>query len=95
MEYLWRRLWPTIASREKGKHKFYQDFDRWVRQRVDYLALQAELGKLMVREELLLVLEYPWLPWHNHLSERQIREYVRRRKVSGGTPETFSEKAPD
>ena len=81
---------------DKDKQKLYQDFDRWVTQRVDYPALQAELGKLMVvREDLLLVLEYPWLPLHNNLSERQIREYVKRRKVSGGTRSKLGRKCRD
>jgi hypothetical protein len=29
------------------------------------------------------VLEKPWLPLHNNLSERDIREYVKKRKISG------------
>lgn len=37
------------------------------------------------KRELLLVLERPDLPLHNNLSEGDIREYVKRRKVSGGT----------
>ena len=72
---------PTDAE----KQRLYQDFDSWVRTQVDYPDLQKVLSQLMVvREELLLVLEHPWLPLHNNLSERQIREYVKRRKISGG-----------
>lgn len=37
------------------------------------------------KSELLLVLEHPEIPLHNNLSENDIREYVRRRKISGGT----------
>jgi hypothetical protein len=37
------------------------------------------------QDELLLVLERPELPLHNNLSEGDIREYVKRRKISGGT----------
>lgn len=37
------------------------------------------------KSELLLVLERPDIPLHNNLSEGDIREYVKRRKVSGGT----------
>ena len=37
------------------------------------------------KSELLRVLERPGLPLHNNLSEGDIREYVKRRKVSGGT----------
>ena len=32
-----------------------------------------------------MVLERPELPLHNNLSEQDIREYVKRRKISGGT----------
>ena len=73
---------PTSAQKEQIE----QDFDRWVTTGVDYLALRAVLGQLhRAREELLLILKYPWLPLHNNFSERQIREYVKRRKISGGT----------
>jgi hypothetical protein len=37
------------------------------------------------KAELLMVLERPELPLHNNLSETDIREYVKRRKISGGT----------
>lgn len=85
------RLYDDIEAYQKNptdgeKQRLYQGFDDWVRTQVDYPDLQKVLSQLMVvREELLLVLEHPWLPLHNNLSERQIREYVKRRKVSGGT----------
>jgi hypothetical protein len=37
------------------------------------------------KKELLLVLKYPEIPLHNNLSENDIREYVKKRKISGGT----------
>ncbi len=37
------------------------------------------------QDELFLVLKRPELPLHNNLSESDIREYVKRRKISGGT----------
>jgi Transposase IS66 family len=37
------------------------------------------------KPELLLVLRNPETPLHNNLSENAIREYVKRRKISGGT----------
>lgn len=40
---------------------------------------------LRKQEELLLVLKYPDIPLHNNLSERDIREYVKKRKISGST----------
>lgn len=46
---------------------------------------EALSGLALIKEELLLVLDDPNLPLHNNLSESQIREYVKRRKISGGT----------
>ncbi len=84
-----QRRWATegvLKAVLVKKQQIKRDFNHWVTTRVDYPDLQTVLGKLMVvREELLLVLEYPWLPLHNNLMERQIREYVKRRKVSDGT----------
>lgn len=37
------------------------------------------------KAELLLVLRHPEVPLHNNLSENGIREYVTKRKISGGT----------
>jgi len=37
------------------------------------------------KSELLLVLKRPDIPLHNNLSERDIREYVKKRKISGST----------
>ena len=37
------------------------------------------------KDELLLVLDRPDIPLHNNLSERDIREYVKKRKISGST----------
>ncbi len=37
------------------------------------------------KPELLRVLDFPDLPLHNNLSENDIREYVKRRKISGST----------
>ncbi|WP_172807339.1 IS66 family transposase, partial [Endozoicomonas ascidiicola] len=49
-------------------------------------ALQEGLsGLAVIEEELLMVLDHLELPLHNNLSESQIREHVKRRKISGGT----------
>ncbi len=83
---------PTVIR----KVQIAQDFDHWVTTQVDYLKLQAALGQLYrAREELLLILEHPWLPLHNNLSERQIREYVKRRKISGGTRSILGKRCRD
>ena len=51
-----------------------------------FTSLNLALKRLQRNQrELLLVLERPDLPLHNNLSEGDIREYVKRRKISGGT----------
>jgi len=47
------------------------------------------------REGLLRVLDYPGLPLHNNDSERDIREYVKKRKISGSTRSMLGRKARD
>ena len=48
--------------------------------------LNLALGRLYNnKSELLLVLDRPEIPLHNNLSENDIREYVKRSKVSGST----------
>jgi hypothetical protein len=46
-------------------------------------------------DKLLLVLERPEIPLHNNLSENDIREYVKRRKVSGSTRSELGRRARD
>ena len=51
-----------------------------------YPDLNGVLKRLLRnKDELLRVLDKPWLPLHNNLSESDIREYVQKRKISGGT----------
>ncbi len=47
------------------------------------------------KEDLLRVLERPEVPLHNNTTERHIREYVTRRKVSGGTRSEAGRRARD
>jgi len=47
------------------------------------------------KDELLRVLDKPWIPLHNNLSERDIRDYVKKRKTSGGTRTDKGRKARD
>jgi hypothetical protein len=44
------------------------------------------------KEGLLLLLKYPFIPLHNNDSERDIREYVKKRKISGSTRSEKEEK---
>lgn len=47
------------------------------------------------KEGLLRVLDYPWMILHNNDSERDIREYVKKRKISGSTRSDLGRKARD
>ncbi len=61
-------------------------FDELCQTKTGYPDLNEALSLLHVkRDAFLAVLEYPHLPLHNNLSENDIREYARLRKISGGT----------
>jgi hypothetical protein len=47
------------------------------------------------KSELLLVLKRPDIPLHNNLSERDIRKYVKRRKVSRSTRSDMGKECRD
>jgi hypothetical protein len=44
---------------------------------------------------LLLVLERPELPLHNNLSEQALRDYVKKRKISGSTRSDLGRRCRD
>lgn len=61
-------------------------FDTLCNTKTDYATLNQILKRLRQnRHELLRVLDRPELPLHNNLSERDIRDYVKKRKISGST----------
>ena len=61
-------------------------FDTLFTQKTRFQTLNQLLKRLHKRKkELLLVLKHPHIPLHNNLSEGDIREYVKKRKISGGT----------
>ena len=71
---------------EKEKTTITKRFDDLCTTKTEYYTLNQVLKRLYNnKNELLLVLERPEIPLHNNLSERDIREYVKRRKISGST----------
>lgn len=71
---------------KKQKEFLSKQFDVLFDTQTNFVTLNQVLKRLKGnKNELLLVLDRPELPLHNNLSERDIREYVKRRKVSGGT----------
>lgn len=47
------------------------------------------------KQDLLRVLEAPEIPLHNNMSENDLREYVVRRKISGGTRSDLGKRSRD
>ena len=61
-------------------------FDEIFTSRTSYETLNQALTRIHKnKSELLLVLERPDIPLHNNDSETDIREYVKKRKISGST----------
>jgi hypothetical protein len=83
---------PSPAAREAlGKQ-----FDELVAQRTDYPSIDGVLkGMAADRAKLLLVLDRPEVPLHNNLSEGHVRDYVKKRKISGSTRSALGRRARD
>lgn len=81
---------------EKAKAKIEKEFNDLCDWHTQWIALQKALDKLKTyKTELLLSLQYPGVPLHNNASERDIREYVKKRKISGSTRSENGRKARD
>ncbi|RVM75448.1 transposase [Sinorhizobium meliloti] len=65
---------------------FRHRFDKIFARRTGFTELDKLLLRLHRRKaELLKVLEHPYIPLHTNASENDIRSFVTRRKISGGT----------
>lgn len=71
---------------EELKDELKKRFDAIFTQKTSYTSLTLLLARLHKnKSELLLVLERPEIPLHTNGSEGDIRDHVRKKKVSGGT----------
>lgn len=71
---------------DQQKKRIRDDFRHLFQTRTTYETLNQLLKRISKNEhELLRVLDRPELPLHNNLSERDIRDYVKKRKISGST----------
>jgi len=71
-------------------------FDKIFSQKTCFQTLNLALQRLYAnKEELLLVLKRPEIPLHNNLSENDIRDYVKRRKISSTTRSDSGRNARD
>jgi hypothetical protein len=73
---------PTPQQRARLE----KDFDRLFLKETGWSELNKALQKIHGKKsELLLVLDHPEIPLHNNPSENDIRQYVKKRKISAGT----------
>ena len=68
------------------KKELEEQFDQLFTTRTCFASLNLALQRIYKnKSELLLVLQRPEIPLHNNLSENDIRGYVKKKKISGGT----------
>lgn len=71
---------------EFDKNELEKRFDQLFTQKTSYGMLNSLLTRIHKnKSELLLILERPEIPLHTNGSETDIRDYVKKKKVSGGT----------
>ncbi len=71
---------------ERQKQDLEDRFNNLFTRKTGFATLDIALKRIYRnKSELLLVLNRPDVPLHNNLSERDIREYVKKRKISGST----------
>jgi len=71
-------------------------FDGIFTQKTSFQTLNLALARLYKnKNELLRVLDYPFIPLHNNSCETDMREKVTKRKVSGGTQSELGRRARD
>jgi hypothetical protein len=74
------------SPNEKQKKQIEKDFSNLFQTKTSYETLNQLLKRIAKnKHELLRVLDRPELPLHNNLSEGDIRDYVKKRKISGST----------
>jgi len=97
---VWKYYQRLRAYREsptpQRKAALERDFDRLFRQRTGFADLNDALRRIHEkRADLLLVLERPEIPLHNNLSESDIREWAKKRKISAGTRSELGRRCRD
>jgi hypothetical protein len=82
------KTYKTLMAEQQQQQKASLEakFDQIFSTPTTFETLNQVLARLKKRKtELLKVLERPDLPLHNNASEQDIREFVTKRKISGGT----------
>jgi hypothetical protein len=89
-DQIWQLYEGLLAYKKTPapEHKARLDamFDKIFTQKTSSASLNIALKRIYNNKaELLLVLQRPDIPLHNNSAENAIREYVKKRKISGGT----------
>jgi Transposase IS66 family len=104
IEQIRQRIWELYAGLKAyrqaattaARDALGKQFDDLVAQRTDDPSIDGVLkGMAADRAKLLRVLERPEVPLHNNLSEGHIRDYVKKRKISGSTRSELGRRARD
>ena len=104
IERIRQRIWDLYTGLKAYKQApsltaqdaFAKQFDELVTDRTDYPSIDGVLkGMAADRAKLLLVLQRTEVPLHNNLSEGHIRDYVKKRKISGSTRSDSGRRAQD
>lgn len=97
-------IWDFYASlkdfkeqpNDQKKADIKAQFDQIFTQKTCFASLNNALKRIYRNKpELLRVLDFPDIPLHNNLSENDIRDYVKRRKVSGSTRSDLGRRCRD
>lgn len=99
-----KRIWDLYAELKQYKLAPNDDWKSQLEARFDALFTTKTrfetLNRMLKRlhrnkSELLLVLERPEVPLHTNASEQDIRDYVKKRKISGGTRSDLGRRCRD
>ena len=99
-DQVWR-LYEGLKAYKRNPKPAYKKrleamFDKIFTQTTSSVSLNLALKRIYNnKSELLLVLERPDIPLHNNGSENALREYVKRRKISGSTRSNAGRKCRD
>ena len=86
------RQQPDVAQKPLLEARF----DALCAQKTGYPSIDGVLKEMRDHQaDLLRVLERPEVPLHNNAAESDIREYVKKRKISGGTRSTLGRRCRD
>jgi hypothetical protein len=89
-QHIWELYQDLKAYRQQPaaaqKSMLAARFDSWCASKTGYPSIDGVLKEMREhRSDLLRVLEQPAVPLHNNAEESDIREYVKKRKISGST----------